>query len=355
MSKRHVLRYHTGALTSGEEGQLEKIRQYQARQPKQNYTPEEAVEAWREVRQGTRKQFPKGSLQNQENRQQIIRTFTEEFKVKNGRYPEKDEFYEAKLAGLMEYYNASPFAAFQDAGYATIGGPLFDVKLAHLPWTVLEKLPQNFWDGKWNRTRAIRWLTTITQRKEKRYPTQEDFENSGLCGLISGNYNGSPLEAFEEAGYTTESSKVYDKVLAETPWKVMQQLPKGFWDKETRARAVRLLVEETGKEVSELTQKDFIGDDLSRLLTRKNGSPHALLREAGYAVEKREMDFVPKGTWKDKRNTTEALRITSRVANKPIGEVTTRDMFAAGYSRVLKYHKMEELKQLAQKDLSRSE
>jgi len=107
----------------------------------------------------------------------------------------KTEFSSNRLTGLIdEYYNASPYAAFTEAGYQ------------FHPWE-MAKTPNNFYNSKENRVAATKWLVDKLG-KDPRDIIGEDFNSNRLGGLI-GYYQNSPYAALLEAGLVTQADERY--------------------------------------------------------------------------------------------------------------------------------------------------
>jgi hypothetical protein len=137
---------------------------------------------------------PMGFYESKENRVAAVRWLVD----KLGRDPRDiigEDFLSNRLRGLLPFYNDSPYAALNEAGY--------DFQ----PWEML-KTPRSFYESKENRMAAIRWLVDKL-KKEPRDITKGDFHSNRLCGLISDHYNDSPYDALLEAGLVTKADEAH--------------------------------------------------------------------------------------------------------------------------------------------------
>ena len=289
-----------------------------------------------EVKQKQGKKFPCGSLMREENRCAVIRLFTDGFKRQHGAYPHKKDFENAGLRSMLHtYYGASPFRAFENAGFTDPTRPSCDSRLIYEPWAVMEKLPNGFWNKPENRTYAIRWLVKKTQAERGGYPTTRDFKKNHLHGLL-GKCNSSPLEALEEAGYTDPASPFFDPVLDFAPWIVLPHMPHGYWtDDYNRASATRWVVAMSRRRPKNIKAADFTGYHLWGLIEGR--SVHSMLEEAGFKVKAQDMRRVPPNHWRSRKNRVEALRDFAE--GKDVRIIRYRDLYKAGLSRVLYYYK----------------
>ena len=334
-------------LTKRDNATLTHIREYGKRQSERYYTPEETVEIWHDVRESKRKRFSRGSLQNEDGRVAVIQSFVDNFKERHqGKYPITEDFYKAKLAGLMDYYNSSPIKAFNHGGYTNQSSPKFDPKLTHLPWTVLSRVPDDYWSD-WNQVRAIRWLVTITKRIQDRYPQTKDFNENGLSEILK-IHNNAPFEAFEKAGYTDPASCVYDPVLDNAPWCIIEQLPNNYWNGIDNTKGgVDWSLDATGKQIAEISAEDFRAVKLGGLLNAYGGSTIKIIKEAGYDIRAEERAHVPKNFSKDESNAHSAVTKAMEKTGKSAKQITRDDIREAGYRGVLVHYTIDELRRLA--------
>ena len=242
------------------------------------------------------KRRPYGYWKNLENRVIETRKLVEAT-GKNPKELTQKDFVEHGLCGLLTgFYNASPYLALKEAGYA--------IK----PWQMKNGVPRNYWkDSVENRIKAIKWLIDKTGKGPKDI-TLNDFRKNGLGGLLSGQYGGSPYHALKEAGLVDFE-----------PWEMKSGAPQGYWKEnvENRVRATKWLVKKTGKDPKDITLNDFQKNGLSGLLGEfYNDSSYFALKEAGLVdFETWEMKGnAPQGYWKE--NVENRVRATKWLVKK---------------------------------------
>ncbi len=124
------------------------------------------------------------------------------------------------------------------------------------PWTELKKSPQNYWANKNNRIKEIKGLVNKIRTEGKQWPTQDDFYNNSLKGILN-HHNSSPLSALLEAF-------PLNKALLEHPWTELKHVPNNYWsNKDNRDYAREWLKKKIGKE--NLTSQDYENYGLSGL------------------------------------------------------------------------------------------
>lgn len=300
------------------------------------YTDEQVLRIWEDVKDGGKKIFPHGLLQNEDYRNIIVRQFVNGFKEKNnGAYPNRSDFEKAKLAGLLGYYGGSPFKAFTKAGYCNPNEKVFDKNLADEPWSVIVCLPNRYWSDNKNRIKATRWLVDKT-KSEGGYPTADDFKNNSLSGLLS-SCGSSDIQIIEEAGYMDPTSEVFDPVLDFAPWLTLN-VPNGYWkDPLNREQATRWLLDITEKKPEELSSGDFLEYRLTQMFRYYGDSPQRAVIAAGFDVKPGNRYFVPQRYWKDPESRNRAVREFVESSGKPPSEITHKDMRDAGLRGVFQY------------------
>jgi len=249
MPKRHVLKYHTGSLTSGERKLLNKVRSHE------RYSPEQCVQIWYEVRTGEREKFPRGFPQKEEHRIAINRALVGQYRKEHpGGYPGGRYFRKNKLNGLLcRHYGGSPYAAFIEAGFADPTTAVYDSRLAEVPWTVIEKMPNRFWrKSRSNKKAAVRW-TAETTGKPVTELKAKDFLNKGTASVL-GFYD-SIVAALQDADIKVDP---FD----------MERVPRYTWQQPKNVRrAADDVSEQTGRPRGELRGTDFEENGYVRIAT----------------------------------------------------------------------------------------
>jgi len=270
-------------------------------------------EAGYNVEYHKKKTKPSGYWNKKENRVKAVKEMLE----KTGKPPSDitgKDFIRNGLSGLLAKYNQSPSAALKDTGYGV--NPL-----------KRKYLPTGYWNKKENRAKPVRDMVKKLN-KPLRDITRKDFRDAGLWRLFTYRYNNSIWRALNDAGYTIERTQ-------------MRRKPHGYWnEKENRVNAIKEMFEKIGKDPSDVTGKDFIRSGLTRLLVRCNGSPSAVLEDAGYEV-KRLKRKLPSGYWNKKENRIKAIKEVMSKTGKPATHLTRKDFIHYGYATLLwKYKTM---------------
>ena len=249
--------------------------------------------------------LPKNKWENESTRVEIIKKFVTQIGKPIKELNQKD-FYDYGIMALLNYsYKGSPYSAIKEAG-------MVDFE----PWE-MKVTPMGTFQSKKTRIRAVKWLVKKLN-KNPREISQNDFYDNGLLGLIKFYHNGSSYSALKEAGLVD-----FER------WE-MNNAPKDtFKFKKDRIRAVHWLVKKLNKNLREITQEDFLNNDLSTLIGYyHNGSPYLALKEAGLAkFEPWEMKITPKNTFTNKKNRIKALNQFVNKLNKNPREITKEDFY----------------------------
>jgi hypothetical protein len=193
--------------------------------------------------------MPKRYWNNRENRIAATKELVKDLGKEN---VNGYDFEKHGLSGMLNgHYHGSPIAALIDAGFS------IDISSKDVI------APKNYWAKIENRIKATKQLV----EKLGRRPTQEEFGENGLRGLLKYHGN-SALEAFKEAGYDVNN-----------PW-LSGYVPNGYWkNKQNRIDAVKWLAEKEGRALS---KNQFKGHGLIGLLEGTyRGSVTQALQEAG--------------------------------------------------------------------------
>jgi len=211
----------------------------------------------------------------------------------------KKDFIEHGLGSLLNYYNGSPKRGLIDAGYDP--GPI--------------KHPKGYWEVKENRVAAVHAVMKITGKRSAEL-RKLDFITNGYSIVVKDR---SMEELLEEAGLEF----------------LLYQRKAGYWKvKENRVREVRELVKRLGKDPNKITKNDFTANGLSTILNTHRGSLRAIMKEAGYEVEKKK----PPKYWNNKENRITAIKNLVNHINKDPRDVRREDFVDAGLqSLLLKY------------------
>jgi endonuclease III-like uncharacterized protein len=217
-----------------------------------------------------------------------------------------EDFTKNKLAGLLNRYNSSQYAAIKEAF------PELDIK----PWE-MKSTPSGFYEEEGNRIDAIKWLVRKL-KKDPRDLTQKDFEDNRLGGLICFYYKNSPhlvvTKAFPE--------------LDIKPWE-MKVTPNGFYDKkETRIAAIKWLIEKLKKDPRDLTQEDFYKNRLSGLYAgHYDACCYKAVKEAFPEMEIKpwEMVVTPRSFFDNKKNRISAVKWLLQRLEKDPRDLTQED------------------------------
>lgn len=226
---------------------------------------------------------PMGFFKKRRNRvfavKRLIRKLNKDIRNMN-----QGDFNKNRLCGLLSHhYGGSPYKALREVGYK--------IK----PWE-MHFTPLNFYRKRGNRIAAIRWLVNKLNKPIKNI-SGKDFQKNRLGGLSVEYYRDSPYCALKEAGYEIE------------PWE-MSITPRGFYEKrENRISAIRWLVKKLGKNLRDITQKDFNDNGLLGLLEwYYAGSPYRALKEADYKMNPWEMQTTPTGFFRERKNRVVAMK-----------------------------------------------
>ena len=260
---------------------------------------------------------PTGFWEDIKNRINAIKWLVEKTK-KDSKEITPNDFKKNNLGGLLHIYNGSSYFALKEAG-------LVDFE----PWEMKNGVPQGYWkESVENSARATKWLVEKTGKAPKNI-TANDFEKNGLCGLLSNQYDTSPYLALKEAGLVDFE-----------PWEMKSGAPQGYWKEsvENRTRAIKWLVEKTGKDSKEITVRDFKKNNLSGLLINfYNGSSYLALKDAGYNINPWEMKCgVPNGYWEESaENKVKAVKWLVDKTGKDPKDITRNDFRENGLSGLL--------------------
>jgi hypothetical protein len=211
----------------------------------------------------------------------------------------KKDFQDFGLKSLLNYYRGSPKRALMEAGYDP--GPI--------------KHPKGFWDIEENRVDAVHTVMKITGKKSIDL-RKLDFINNGYSLVVKKR---SIEELMQEANLEF----------------LRYQREAGYWKiQENRIRAVRNLVNDLGKDPNDITKRDLNSNGLSTILSFHRGSLRAIMKEAGFDVEKKK----PPKYWNNKENRTRATKeLVNRLDKDPI-TIGRDDFVGAGlHSLLLKY------------------
>lgn len=116
----------------------------------------------------------------------------------------------------------------------------------------MARVPKNFWLYEDNRVRAIKWLLKKARKPPEKLVAR-DFHKNGVSTLIV-FYGESVSKALREAGI------IFDA------WSLRKCPSNYFKKKENRLKALKWLLEKTGKKPCELKKKNFFAYGLYRLL-----------------------------------------------------------------------------------------
>jgi len=256
-------------------GNLDLERRIKAGEP---LSREEALSVWEDVRQGVRKQFPHGAMPNnysflrdEQHRHWILQEFISDYLRDEGRYPEQSDYEHAKLAGLLgKYFNYSPHNAAVFAGFTNPENiTYYDVVLDKMPWLAI-RLPQNFWQIKENRAKAVRWAVRFLRKQGKSLAEIGWNEVAELVGPIrtAQKERITLPELLAEAGY--------DLNIVE-----LRKVPNGTWqDQKTRIAYMLRRTAELGRPPG--------SREVSPALLKCSGGYHNLLDEAGLLTKTSE-------------------------------------------------------------------
>jgi hypothetical protein len=236
------------------------------------------------------KVVPKGYWDKKENRVDAVIHLVKKLR-KNPSKITKEDFFKNGLATVVSK-TGSYKSALREAGY--------DVS------------PKVDWTKKESRANAIRNMVGGLNKPLKDITTN-DFKAHKLYGLLSKYYNTSPHRALKEAGYTIRRYEMHTK-------------PANYWDKrERRIKAVRKMVERTGKQPREITANDFIANDLWGMLQiGYNASPFAALKDAGLVEHEWEMKCSP-NYWNKKENRINSVNWVVEKTGKKPSEIRSAD------------------------------
>lgn len=315
-----------------EEEVIKKIRE--------EYPREKCIQFWYELREGSRRMFPRHFRHKHAHRKYVIEAFVEEFREKNklpqkpsledvingedqcSFYPQQPDFSKNKLSGLLQFYDGSPYDAFVDVGFTNPESENYDTILDKTPWLVMEKMPNKYWKIKKNRIKATKWLVKILSKPITEI-RKEDFKKYNLIGLLNIR-KGSPYAILKE---------VYPK-LKRTE---LHKLPDRYWHKkQNRIKHTKELVQKLNKPMTQIKVEDFRDNDLGTLIKLKNNSVFEALKEAYPELKETDMYHVPQRFWKDERNfRKEVIRIIKNNNGKlpSYGELDIRIQNA-----IRKYH-----------------
>ena len=158
-----------------------------------------------------------------------------------------------------------------------------------------------YWRIKGNRIRETRQLVKKL-RKDPKNVRALDFRNNRIEELVK--KAGGLRNALIEAGFNVEPNT---------------NKPPGYWKKGgNRVRAIGQLVKKLGKDVRDITQKDFFDNESSQLLYYYKCSPWGALKDAGYDINPWEMKRFPITVWKSRKNRIEAVKwLINKLRKKP--------------------------------------
>ena len=211
----------------------------------------------------------------------------------------KKDFIERGLGSLLNYYRGSPKRALIDAGYDP--GPI--------------KHPKGFWEIKENRIAAVHKIMDITGKKSTDL-RKLDFIRNGYSLVVK---NRSMEELIGEANL---EFLIYQRIA-------------GYWHiQENRIREIQGLINKLDKDPNDITKSDLNAHGLSTVLSVHHGSLRAIMKEAGYHVEKKK----PPKYWNDKENRIQATLELFDVLDKTPETIKREDFIDAGlHSLLLKY------------------
>jgi hypothetical protein len=296
------------------------------------YSRDECVGIWYELRDGTRKRAPwnkrdGGFWEKYNHRKYVVQAFVGEFQEEHTErtelvgkheyrirpYPWLEEFYDAKLGGLItRYYGSSPLAAFVETGFTTPRTKFYDSALAEAPWLVLDRLPQRFWKNPHNMARVVNWLLDALDKAPEELQAA-DFIDNGLYGPLKVN-DWSPAKVLRKAGHEVKDGD-------------MSTAPHNYWKaKANVVQTVEDVLAKTGKRPEQLIAQDFEELGYSGLLRYYDSSPIAILREAGYRMQAIDKIHVPRGTWQSKKQVRKALIRAAKAEGKQLEELNTSDI-----------------------------
>ena len=254
----------------------------------------------------TRKQ--KGYWTNKKNRVKAVRGLVEELSLPPS-YIGQKEFAEKGISSLLIYYNNSPSAALEDAGYV----------LEYHGMNKKRYVPRGYWKRKEHRVAATRWLVEHTGNDPTKV-TGRDFERGKLQSLL--HYcNFSPREALKEAGYRVPPRP---------------RAPAHYWDDhERRVKAIRMMVKLCKKPPEKITNKTFSAFHLSGILSTYYGSSiYRALWDAGCKVEPKVWQR-PHGFWDVKENRIAATQDLVNSSKKALKDIIWNDFVEAGIVSVV--------------------
>ena len=333
MVKRHVIRYHVGSLTSGEERHLKNIRDFQNK-----CSNKDPVQIWYDVRNGSLKRFPRGFLEDDESCAEVVRAFVKEYKSHHSEsYPKVYDFSDNKLSGLIhKKYEGSPYRAFVEAGFTEPDSDVFDPVLKEAPWSILDNMPHVFMK-EYMRVKAVKWLVEKTGKIDRLQEiTANDFKKNNIVVVLDRYNNGSPVGALIEAGFEISPAD-------------MKLKPTDYWaDRFIRQKAIIEMVTKSGKTPDEIKLNDFEMAGLWTIINRDyyNGSPIKALQDAGFEVDtlkrKKSNRF-----WQDEKNVRVAVTEICKKTGKPLNDITYNDLRTNGCSGAVAIYDMNTIKKIA--------
>ncbi len=295
---------------------------------KGDYSRDKCIQIWNDLRNGFINRVPLNFWKKHNHRVYITEEFVKEYQEENpDRYPGVENFKENKLRSLMRYCSNSPFIAFQEAGFMDKDSENYDPKLDEVPWMVLDKLPQRYWDKTKNVRKAVDFLAENID-KEVIKLEEPDFRENNLFGLLSA-YNGSPIDIIRKAEYKIDELDRNKVPLGKG----------GYWSKKVNIikHTIRL-VEKSDKPFTEIKAKDFKDNGLGRLLNKLENSPSKALNNAGYEFDILDLPRVPVNHWKNSNNRKGAVRDFVKELDKPIEEIRHSDFRNSRLSGLIASH-----------------
>ncbi len=165
------------------------------------------------------------------------------------------------------------------------------------------------------------FVSGFTASNDGRYPGMREFRAAKLQGMLTMGCQNTPYYAFVAAGFTSQNNPNYDACLDETPWLVVDKLPKHYFkDAEKRKEAISWLVEivtGAGRPATSINYKDFYRYGLHNLLFYCGSSPYRALEEAGHVILPTDMNTVTKGYWTKLKNRSSYVSGLARQLGRP--------------------------------------
>jgi len=264
----------------------------------EDYSREECIQIWNEVRGGLRNRVPLGFWQKYNHRKYVFFEFLKEYQQDNParKYPDSNDYRdkENKISGLFAVYGDSPYEVLKGMGFTNPNEPHYDETLDKTPWRVIDRLPDGYWDEKDNRARAINWLLEYTCKAPEEL-IYDDIRENGLNGIC--HHKSRLYELLREAGHDIKLHDMHNMTNSE----------KGWSNKRTRFMAITDLCSKLNKLPEEIVSEDLKNNGLGGVLAMYDGSPTKLLKDSGFNVDLSSR-IKPVGYWRIKENRVKEVK-----------------------------------------------